>query len=220
MTKPKTDIYRDVHKGLRKELFDLVMLVGATDFGDREALETVQRRFVRTVDLLEMHSRHEDKHMQPLIEALDKEKAARIAEAHVSVDVDVANLLRQVNLVKATDEDVAARGRQIYLQLNHFVAAYLEHIALEEEEVNTLLLKAYDDDFLAALSAKIRSDIPPPAMETFMSCMIPAVNNPERGEILNGMKASAPPEVFEGFCQLAKGVLTDGDWQKLHDQIA
>jgi hypothetical protein len=48
-------------------------------------------------------------------------------------------------------------------------------------------------------------------MAKTLALMIPAMNIDERVEMLGGMQASAPPEVFEGIRGLVTSVLTPGD---------
>jgi hypothetical protein len=48
-------------------------------------------------------------------------------------------------------------------------------------------------------------------MARFLALMLPAMNLDDRAEMLGGMRAEAPPEVFEGVWGLAGSVLDLGD---------
>jgi hypothetical protein len=57
----------------------------------------------------------------------------------------------------------------------------------------------------------ILSSIPPEAMAKSLALMLPAMNVDGRSELLGGMRAGAPAEVFEGVWSLAGSVLDPAD---------
>jgi hypothetical protein len=56
-------------------------------------------------------------------------------------------------------------------------------------------------------------------MAAFAALMLPAMNLPERFEMLDGVRKNAPPEAFAGMCQLASQVLDARAWQALNDKL-
>jgi hypothetical protein len=52
-----------------------------------------------------------------------------------------------------------------------------------------------------------------------MAIMLPALNLDERFELLAGMRAGAPAEVFQGVCQLAAQVLDGAAWCALDERL-
>ena len=59
------------------------------------------------------------------------------------------------------------------------------------------------------------SNIPPEQMAQSLAIMIPAMNIDDRTELLGGMRAGAPPEVFEGIWGLTGSVLPASDFAAL-----
>lgn len=60
---------------------------------------------------------------------------------------------------------------------------------------------------LAAVTDAIRGSVPPDEMCTFIRYMVPSMNLPERVDMLGGMHAGAPPEIFEQFRAAAEACL-------------
>jgi hypothetical protein len=50
--------------------------------------------------------------------------------------------------------------------------------------------------------------------------MLPAMNLDDRVELLGGMQAGAPPEVFDGVWSLARSVLPAADHQAVARRLA
>lgn len=214
------DIYRDVHKGLRQALFNLTIQVGSTDCTDSAATEQLHQAMIRCNDLLELHAMHEDRHVQPVVDALDPALSNAITQRHQEMEPVFAALVEDARAIDSAAEDAPARQRRLYLDLSRFVADYLHHIADEEQKVQPLLEQHHDDSFLMELSARIRGEIPPPAMAMFLAEMIPAMNHGERLAMFSGMKHGAPAAVFKATCDLAQQVLDTADWQRLNAQLA
>ena len=73
------------------------------------------------------------------------------------------------------------------------------------------LEQAIGFDGVFAINQAIVSSIPPDQLVKTLAIMLPAMNVDDRTELLGGMKAGAPPEVFQGVWSLAGSVLTPGD---------
>jgi Hemerythrin HHE cation binding domain len=96
------DLYRDVHKGIRAELFRVTVLAGTTDPSDRTAREMLRAAVVDLVDNLVHHAEHEDRAIQPSIERHLPALAARIVADHEALEA------RMVQLVALADSAVGA----------------------------------------------------------------------------------------------------------------
>src|SRR5688500_6627149 len=62
------DLFRDIHKGIRAELFAVTSEAGSLDPADTGARIAVSEHVGRVVDLLVSHAAHEDAAIQPAIE--------------------------------------------------------------------------------------------------------------------------------------------------------
>ena len=109
--------------------------------------------------------------------------------------------------LKAVSASADAEPRTFYRTLARFISIYLAHMAVEEGAVSDALFAAYTDRDLMAIEGELVASIPPPKMGEFMILMLPAMNLDERCELLAGMRAGAPAEVYAGMYQLASNVL-------------
>jgi len=104
-----------------------------------------------------------------------------------------------------------ARVHNLYLDLASFTGAYLAHQEFEERIVMPAVFDAIGVEGSVGIHRAIVASIPPPLMAKTLALMIPAMNVDDRAEMLGGMQASAPPEIFEGIWGLANSVLAPGD---------
>jgi hypothetical protein len=210
------DLYRDIHKGIRNELFAITYAAGRVDPADGDAVIGLGERWRAAVRLLVNHAEHEDRFVQPLIEVAAPELAAVIAHDHPEIEEKLVAL----ELLAEEASGAAAAQRRItshrfYLGLASFTAEYLEHQALEEVQVGVALAAAYPFEELLAVHQAIVGSIPPAEMMETFQFMIPAMNLDDRTELLGGMQAGAPPQVFDAVIGLVRSVLDPSDFAAL-----
>jgi len=214
------DLYRDIHKGVRAALFAVVERAGSIDPGSSAARSALAEDVHRVAWLLDAHAEHEDAHCQPAIEAHAPELAAVIAEAHPQLEARVAGFVALADVVAETDGDAArAAVHTLYLDLAAFTGDYLAHQDFEEREVMGTLVRTMPFEAVLAVHEAIVSSIPPDEMATSLSIMLPAMNVDDRTELLGGMRAGAPAEVFAGVCALAQSVLAPADWDAVATRL-
>jgi iron-sulfur cluster repair protein YtfE (RIC family) len=210
------DLYRDIHKGIRAELFAVTTLTGSADAADDEALRTLVARQHALAVLLEHHAAHEDEHVQPLLERHAGDLADIVTRDHDALERHMARVVSLAE--RAVDAPAGARRLAVhrwYLAMASFSSQYLAHQAFEELELAPTLAAAIGTDGLAAAHDAIVSNIPPDEMASALAVMFPAMNLDDRAEMLGGMRDGAPPEVFAGVSALASSVLTASDYEAL-----
>jgi hypothetical protein len=214
------DMYRDVHKGLRAELFGVTALAGSTDPGDDDARAAVATRWSQAVALLVEHAEHEDEFVQPAIERYAPQLGVVVLRDHEVLEAQMVQLEVLADRA-ATATGTAGRflGHQLYLGLASFTAAYLEHLAFEELEVDVELSKALGPDALLAIDQAIVASIPPDRMGVALGIMLPAMNADDRAELLGGAQQGAPAQVFAGMLALARGALAPADYAQLATRL-
>jgi hypothetical protein len=215
----RLDIYKEVHKGLRKALFDLAFQAGSTDFTSADSLQRLKEQFDLTYNLLEVHAHSEDTFVEPLLKQCNVRMAEMLTAAHKELDATVSRLKQSLNDLNAGQADISDQGRSLYLGLTRFISEYLKHIADEEQELMPLLWENFDDEKLMEVTGTIRANVPPAVMANFLSLMIPAMNHGERAELLIGMRQATPSHVFDGVCQLSQRVLSEQDWMRLDETV-
>jgi hypothetical protein len=206
------DLYRDIHKGIRAELFGATLQAGDLDPSDRGSRLALAGRIDALVALLHGHAEHEDGHVQPAIEKVLPDAASRIVADHDLLDRRIGDIQEMsVVVAETTGTQARAVGHELYLELASFSSAYLSHQDLEERVVMPTLAAALGPDTVLGIHQAIISSIPPAEMATALAVMIPAMNVDDRTEMLGGMQAGAPPEVFAGVWGLVGSVLVSAD---------
>jgi Hemerythrin HHE cation binding domain len=210
------DLYRDVHKGIRAELFGVTLAAGHDDPFDRAARSALAERVTALAGLLESHAHHEDVAIEPALQVHLPAAAERIAADHARLEARFANVVElAATLPSAPHGDERRRAQQLHLELAAFTGTYLEHQDLEERSVMPALFGAVGLEAVAAMETAIVSSIPPDEMARSLALMLPAMNVADRAEMLAGMREGAPAEVFEGVLALAQSVLAPADAESL-----
>ena len=214
------DIYRNIHKGIRAELFRVTSLAGSMDPAERCSRERLVEDVTGMFRLLVLHAEHEDDFVQPLIEAHAPFYAEVIASDHPRLEARMVEIQAQVErAATAPAAELAGRIHHVYCDLASFTSAYLDHQDFEERQVMPALAAVMDVEAVVAIDQAIVASIPPDVMAASLGLMLPAMNIDDRADLLGGMRAEAPPEVFAGVWALAGAVLTPADHRALGDRL-
>ncbi len=210
MQPPRVDLYVTVHKGLRARLFDTCIELARCDFGSASDARAALDAYRRTVGFLHEHHEHEDTHVATLIAPLPGELLASITQQHEAVDASIAELDALAD---------AGGGAPLVARFQRFLVEYLAHMQHEETVVLPALWARYSDDELAAVRGRVQGSIPPARFMEWMELMLPALNLDERAGMLGGMKAAAPPPVFEAASAVAARVLGTARWSAVQARL-
>ena len=204
------DLYRDIHKGIRSELFAVVADAGRLDPADRCGVADLSEHVRRTLQLLVDHAEHEDGAIQPALELHAPALAERVASDHHELEARMDWLG-----VLAGEVCGAGAGRgplhELYVELAAFTGAYLLHQDVEERLVSQALESAIGVDGVVGLHMAIVGGMPPQQLISGLAVMLPVMNVDDRTDLLGGMRATAPAEAFDGVWSLAKSVLPSDD---------
>ena len=108
---------------------------------------------------------------------------------------------------------------QLYLDLAAFASSYLAHQDFEERALMPALFGAVGFEAVLGIHQAIVGAIPPEEMVRSLAVMLPAMNLDDRVELLGGMRAGAPAEVFQGVWSLAGSVLAPADHAALATRL-
>lgn len=213
------DLYRDIHKGIRAELFALTGEAGRVDPSDTCSLVALDAQVRSVVDFLVAHAEHEDGVIQPALEARAPELAAAIAHDHETLEARMVALrVLAAALVDAPDRRRAVH--ELYVEVAAFTGAYLFHQDLEERVVGPALEVLFGVEGVLDMHGRIIAAISPQAMGEAMAIMLPAMNVDDRTEMLGGIRATAPAEAFAAMRGLASSVLTPADFRAVDERLA
>jgi hypothetical protein len=208
------NLYRDIHKGIRAELFAVTGAAGSLDPADRAGRADLACHVHTVTDMLVRHAEHEDAAIQPVLETHLPALAEVVAADHPVLEARITAIRALAdNAVEAPS--FARRGdvHRVYMELASFTSAYLAHQDLEERYIMPALQRAVGPDQVLAIHHAIIGAIPPDEMAKALAMMLPALNLDDRSELLGGMQQNAPAEVFAQVFGLARSVLapTDGN---------
>jgi hypothetical protein len=211
------DLYRDIHKAIRAELFAATLDAGRTDPADAVGRRALGAHVADLTTLLIQHAEHEDRAVQPVLERELPGLAEQIEADHHTLEARIEGLRDRA----ATDVVVPRTGderralHRLYVELASFTSAYLAHQDVEERVVMPALESAVGVDAVVAIHLAIVGPMPPDEMARSVALMLPAMNVDDRAEFFAGMAAGAPPEVVDGVWSLATSVLDPADVRAL-----
>ena len=209
------DLYRDIHKGIRAELFAVTQRAGNLDPSDHADKAALAAHVHSVVDLLVSHAEHEDGHIQPALELHLPELAAQVEDDHERLEARIALLAEQAGDIVEAAADARGNAHRLYVELAAFTSTYLAHQDLEERVIMPSLEHVIGAEAGLAIHQAIVGSIPPQDMARSLAIMLPAMNVDDRTELLGGMQAGAPAEVFTAVWSLATSVLDVRDLEAL-----
>jgi hypothetical protein len=185
------------HKGLRFALGALALEAGRTDCADAQQVVALKELARRTLVLLEDHARNEDEHVFPLLEAKVPGATAALHRDHELLDTQALTI---VSAIEALDGSQSPDDlHEIYLDITHFQAEYLEHLLLEERTVEPMLWEHYTDDELIAGEVEVATSMPFEVLLEWFAVCVPARTVAENAAVLANMKSAVPPEAFDAI---------------------
>lgn len=203
------DLYRDIHKAIRVEMFEVVAKAGRLDPGDASARSDLADQVESLMRFLRQHAEHEDGTLQAPLESVAPDLASQVAIEHEAIEARMDHLVAQARLLCcAPQRSTRAVAHALYLDLAAFTSDYLAHQDLEERVIGQVLDEALGTEGLLALHGAILSSIPPHELIASLALMFPAMNVDDRTELLGGMRATAPNEAFQTVWGLVRSVLT------------
>lgn len=211
----RVDLYRGVHKGMRRVLGSLTSRAGQTDFGSPSEVEALAAAMADAFALMESHGHHEDTFVMPLVRKHAPDVAARLDREHGEHEHRFEDLLHRVAQLAASGRADARTGHGIVVALSRLAGELTLHMADEEELAQPVLHRACDDAELGAAHAALVASIPPETMMRFLGEMLPAMNGPERADFLSHMAEGAPPEAIRGVIEIARTTLAAPDFEAL-----
>lgn len=169
-----TDLFHNVHKGIRHALFDATFALGRGDDDARERLRNALRFTAH-------HGQNEDVLVVPLLTVRLPAIAARMRVAHEEIDAGLYRLRCEVD----GDTPLAA----LYAKACAFTSIYLEHLAEEEELIDPAIRAVYRDEELAFVGRDSMTRTSPDDARMMLSFMLPSLTREDAA----GYLAKLPP---------------------------
>jgi hypothetical protein len=212
----RTDFYTVVHKGLRKRLFETVVLAGTTNYADPDDRAKLAKTVAEVVTILREHAQHEDEFLHPIIAEVLPEVARTLTSEHVEHNRALDEVDRAFEVAIA--ERTGAAGHLAYRVLARFTADFLAHIEEEEAGQGQVWELAGEARLAAGMTAFKRSR----SLEQTLAgwaIMLPAMNPAERRDMFRALKGGAPEHVVTAGLRLAEQVLDERAWETLKSSL-
>ena len=213
---PRLDLYAPIHKALRLAMCETLVLVGRLDVHDPEETVGTLARVDGLLDMLQHHLEHENAFVHAAIEARRPNGAERTAQEHVEHLASIEALRAETRAVQAAAADARPPlALRLYRHLALFVAENFQHMHVEETANNAALWALYRDAELLALHDRLLASISPVEHLEVARWMVPALNPAERAGMLQGARATMPPEAFLGVLEHVRPHVDARGWTKL-----
>lgn len=215
-SKPRLDLYRGIHKALRRAFADTLVRVGALDVVVESTLAADLDAVDALLRLCRSHLEHENDFIHAALLRRRPDTGLRTAGDHDHHQVQIARLAALVQRLRATGPARRqALADQLYDELADFVQDNLAHMRVEERDNNAALWALYSDVELADLHQALVASVPPHEMVEVLRLMLPAFNPSERRALMADMQAAMPAGVFEALLGSLARSLPAPDWADL-----
>ena len=217
----KTDLFTFIHKALRSIIYNAASNLQSADFTDVKEVENLLSSLRHDLDLLHEHAVNEDNIIFPEIADEEPQMIEVLNEEHKKLESKLNNLLVLIEKTEQSNsnEERMLLGNSLNSLFNDFIADYLAHMNHEEATVLEASFKYLTDEELIAIRTRIQTQISSERYKTWLHWMLKSLNNSELIGLLGGMKASAPPQVFESVLNTAQAIVNNQRWINIKLQI-
>lgn len=200
--------YRNIHKALRASMMKTLLTVSQADpseEADRLAASAAVDDLLRACAA---HLEHEMTFIHPLLRERNVDAVVAFDDDHGS-QKGVMERLRGLSdaVRKATPGSARQVLYQLYLELSAFIGHNFEHMAEEESILTSAMWKTFSDEEILEIEGRIVASLPPSEAAWSLEWMSKSLNHLELIEVLRGMKAGMPPQVFESMLAMVKGLV-------------
>jgi Hemerythrin HHE cation binding domain len=179
MTTTAPDIFRNVHKGIRRALFTAVTALGRA--GDDEPRLAGARDLLRqALRFVAHHGENEDLLLVPLLRTHLPEVAARMAAAHEFLHAPLSALEAAL---------ATAPADALYARACSFSARYLDHMDEEEQLLEPRIGAALTADQLREFGRLSVARTAPAEQQMMIAFMLPAMTRVEAEALLARLPA-------------------------------
>ena len=168
------DLFVNVHKGIRRALFETTASLGRNEPTARELL-------ANTIHFLEHHGANEDEVLIPLVREKNFALAQLMERAHDEIN-PLLSALKQVATSAPLDE--------LFTVTNQFLAKYLAHMHEEENVFDPQLRETFTSEELGAFGMKSVQRTSPPDQLMMLTWMLPAMPRDEANQFLARVPAA------------------------------
>ncbi|HEY3421478.1 MAG TPA: hemerythrin domain-containing protein [Methanomassiliicoccales archaeon] len=215
------ELYKNIHKGQRFEMFRISDLAGQAEPEDPESLTRLSARIAAFRDELRNHAHTEETYVHPILAQRVPGGARKLEQDHTVMHRQLDDLVAMTETMMSNKSIPSTEGKalfqELYLAWNRFVAFYLEHIDYEEEQAQPELWRLCSDEEVKGIFGHIIGSEAPEMLAFDLGIMLPAVSRGERVEMVRALD-NAPPEMMKMFSGISQKVLSPEDYEDLRSR--
>jgi hypothetical protein len=208
--------YRNIHKALRANMMKTLLTVSQADPHEEADRLAASASVDDLIDACAAHLEHEMAFIHPVLHERGVEAVGDFDDDHGS-QRGVMTRLRRLSAAVRQAKPTAARETlyQLYLELSAFIGHNFEHMAEEESILTHAVWQKLTDAEIAEVEGRIVASLPPQEAMWGVEWMAKSLNHAELIEVLQGMKAGMPPQVFAGVLAMVKGCVRPSSLARL-----
>jgi len=215
------NIFNQIHKALRALLYDSALFIQQTDFTNAAETAKAVEKIKVVVELFDKHAYYEDNYILPAIEKFDAAVITSFEQEHQedhALGQQLTQLMNGLSEAIAPNDRIEA-GAALHNAFIAFMVFNLNHMAKEEQILNAVLWKYFDDAQIIALNRTIVANISQEEMEVGNLWMLKSLNNLEIINWLKLVRANAPEQAFRALYLMASDALNDNRWQTIKEAL-
>jgi len=211
-------IFSAPHKALRKTMADFMVMIGQTNFGNKQAVAELKKAGREMFFLLTSHAETEDK---IILNALEQ-KVQGASDHDINDHVKIERLQRslEIHLNLLSTSVTTSEAHDFYLEFARFYSLYLEHIDEEETVTQKLIWENLSFDEQLAIRASIVAKMNPETYAIWLKHMIPAQNEAENRMMLGAIQKNMPADMFHALMERMGESMPEDDFLKLGIQLS
>lgn len=211
----KIDFYTQIHKAIRRNLFNLSIKIASADHNNLKARQHNHEVLMKVMDLLRAHAKHEEKFFHPLIER-KLQMTLQIEDEHRHQEEELMTLevLSDELVLENNINNLSEKYNHLYNKINHYISEYLKHMAHEEQIMIQLQMVCSEKELIDALQSLFDS-LSQEEVKDSINYMLSALNPIERFNMMNALLSQADNALKSEYMALAEQTISAQDWEYL-----
>jgi hypothetical protein len=201
------------HKGLRNALGKITLFAGKTDYSSQASVEKLQALGKEVFLLLTDHTATENKYILAPLETRNPGFTADYLADHDEIDSLEQSLQERLLAFDGTQSN--DEGHQFYLDLCDFQSAYLEHIDVEDVELEEEMQKHFTDQELMGHQIEIMQAMSFDMLLLWFKYIVPARRPDENAQVLTGFKSAAPEEAYNAVLDVIRKEISESELNEI-----
>ena len=211
------DLYTGAHKGQRNYLYTLSIQAGKIDATDHASVSAYVSQFKALKDEFALHAELEEKYIHPIIAQRIPGIVNSLEKDHVNQKAFLNEMFKDLENLKMVPqyEKQSSIFLEFFRAYNRFIAMYLQHINIEEMEVQPALWRVCSQEELASTMGSIIAHQKPDELQYNLEMMFSSMTAAEVSDVISAARVRMPAEAVSQVYSLAERVMDPENWSKV-----